>query len=882
VTLFMVDSSVYYIQPEFRKAIEKAFYGYVRPHRVQTSNSFAGPPSLTQLAYRGGHPGLRRANGGLFGDTDQMALPAAAEAADGSSMDKRAAEEAPALAETIVRKHFADTVLWAGSVVTDADGLAEVPVTMPDQLTTFALHAVAADRETRVGQSRSDVITTKRVIVRLEGGRFFTEGDRSYVTVIAHNYYDEPQELMVDLAATDGLTIRKVWQGGKWQEYKSGQAMPVTVAAGGEQRIDFLTEALRPGQVTLTARARGVKESDAIELTKPILEWGARKIISHGGALRGLDDQPQTTEFTIDVPAEIKPGTQELTITLNPSIAAVAMESLPFLARYPYGCVEQTMSRFLPTVVMRKTLQDAGVRLDDIREHIEHEIAKDPKLAAKWKFLGKKMRHNPVYSAAEVDRMIAAGLKRLADMQHGDGGWGWWKHGQSNPYMTAYVAYGLGVARDCDVKLPGGMLERAVKFLIDRAGRPKVPTNRGWWWRHLDNDNTRIYMLYVIGRVRPDALRGNEKLRGHLDRINAGRDELSDYGRAYLALALHAAGRADEARTVVENFDNTAEVDEKQQTASWGRRSGWWYWYHGSDETTAWVLQAMMTIRPDDKYIPMAVNYLVHNRRELNWGNTKATAMVVYALARHAKQAGELDADQTYEVVIDDSDRYSVRVTRENLFTFDDRIVLPANKLTPGRHSVRITRSGRGSLYWGGYLRYFTTAERITGSGHGLTLTRKYFRLVPEKFDNTRRVWKSGKWVKETFPDFRYNREPLDFGAEIASGEMVDVDITINADENLEYMIFEDPKPAGCEPYRLVSGASYGGGAYANMELRDTKVVFFANWIGKGERKLTYRLVCEQPGTFRILPSGAEAMYTPFIEAISDSGKLVITTKPAD
>ena len=97
-------------------------------------------------------------------------------------------EQAPQLAETIIREHFRDTVLWAGSVVTDADGTASIDVTMPDQLTTFALHAIAADKDTRVGQASADVITAKKIIVRLESGRFFTEGDHSYVTVIAHNY----------------------------------------------------------------------------------------------------------------------------------------------------------------------------------------------------------------------------------------------------------------------------------------------------------------------------------------------------------------------------------------------------------------------------------------------------------------------------------------------------------------------------------------------------------------------------------------------------------------------------------------------------------------------------------------------------------------------
>jgi len=880
VAVMLVDSSVYYIQPEFRDAIEKAFYGFVRHVGVMSIDSFAGPPALNPHLYHPGWGGRYYRKGAAFAGAmpkDKVAVEPSA--APRSEIAARLEEKEEALVAPVVREQFRDTVLWAGSVVTDGDGVAVIPVTLPDQLTTFALHVISFDKDTRVGQAESELLTTKNIIVRLESGRFFTEGDHSYVTVIAHNYFDEAQDLKIDLTASENLELRKVDLGSQWREYRSGDELDVTIPPSGEVRLDFLSTAVRPGDVELVARARGARESDAIKLTKPVIEWGAKKIASSGGVLSG--EGRGEDHWTFTVPEELKRGSQSVTVTLSPSIAAVAMESLPFLARYPYGCVEQTMSRFLPTVVMRKTLQEAGISLDDVRELIAQRSGSDPKLAAKYEFIQQRMRRNPVYSSSEVDSMIAAGLKRLADMQHGDGGWGWWKGGSSDPYMTSYVAYGLSVAKDCDVKLPSGMLERAFKYLLARASEPKREDDRNWWRRHMDNDNTRICMLYVISRLDSTALK-SPKLKGHLVRIFAARDELTDYGRAYLALALHAAGMTERACLLVENFDNTAVVDEKTNTAYWGRASGWWYWYHGASETTAWVLQAMMSVSPDDKYLPMGVNWLVHNRRELAWYNTKTTATVVFALARYAKTTGELDCDETFEVVIDDAIRHTVRVTRENLFSFGDRIVVPSEDLAPGEHTIRIARSGSGTLYWGAYLRYFETSERIEPGGHQLAVRRKYFRLVPEEFTNTRKIWKEGEYVSEQFPDIRHNREPLDFGAEITTGELVEVELEIEADHNFEYMVFEDPKPSGCEPYRLTSGASYGGGTYANMELRDTKVAFFATYLPKGKRMLSYKLVCEQPGTFRVLPSFGEAMYCPFVEATGNSGKMTVTVKSAE
>ena len=886
VTLFMVDSSVYYIQPEFREAIEKAFYGRVRPVLVSTADSFAGPAELTGRhdLYRGRREraGLE-ARAGLFADRAGAPAQMLAEA-----KGMGAGEEGPPLAEAVVREFFKDTVLWAGSVVTDADGAAQVPVTMPDQLTTFALHAIAVDADTRVGQSRADVVTTKNIIVRLESGRFFTEGDRGYVTVIVHNYFDSPQELKIDLSADEALALEKVNLGGKWQPYQPGQALDVTVQAGSEARLDFLTHARRPGDVKLTARARGKRESDALQLTLPIVPWGASKIESKGGVLgqalvagtqpAQAAGAPDEARFDIEVPGEIKPGSQSLTITLNPSIVAVALDALPYLAQYPYGCVEQTMSRFLPTVLMHRTLQQAGINLEDVRKRIEQQSAADPKLAAKYKLLRERMDRNPVYSSAQIDKMVAAGLKRLAEFQHPDGSWGWWKDDAGDAYMTAYVLMGLALAQECDVKLPEGMIQRAHAWLVERVSRPKAP-GEGWWYRHQDNDNTRVFALYSISRADPNALR-QAKLKAELARLYEQRDGLTDYGRAYLALALHAAGRIEEAAIVVGNFDNTVQVDAKTDSACWGGRGSWWYWYDGPQETTAWVLQAMLAVCPDGKYVPMAANWLAANRRELAWGNTKATAMAVYALARYSARAGELDCDQTIQVCIDGSTTHTVSVNKDNFLSFDDRITVPADQLAPGRHNVSIRRSGTGRCYWMSYLRYYTTAETISGGGNQLAVRRRYFKLVPETFTNTRTVWKDGKTVEEQFPDMRYVPQPLEPAAEIASGELIEVRLAIRADNDLEYLLFEDPKPAGCEPQQLVSGYAHGSPTYANMELRDTKVVFFTSMLSRGEHELSYRLRCEQPGTFRILPADGEAMYSPFVEAISDSGKLTITTGP--
>ncbi|MBI3267629.1 MAG: hypothetical protein HYZ53_01300 [Planctomycetes bacterium] len=67
---------------------------------------------------------------------------------------------------------------------------------------------------------------------------------------------------------------------------------------------------------------------------------------------------------------------------------------------------------------------------------------------------------NPVFDPDKVKDMVRAGIERLASMQCGDGGWGWFSgYGEHSwAHTTAYVVHGPQLARDSDVKLPDAYL----------------------------------------------------------------------------------------------------------------------------------------------------------------------------------------------------------------------------------------------------------------------------------------------------------------------------------------------------------------------------------------------------------------------------------------
>ena len=90
-----------------------------------------------------------------------------------------------------------------------------------------------------------------------------------------------------------------------------------------------------------------------MEKTYPIYEHGIEKLLSKSGKVRGNE-----VTVKLQIPEQRKIESTTLTVQITPSLAVTMLDALPYLYDYPYGCTEQTMSRFLPAVISAKTLQD--------------------------------------------------------------------------------------------------------------------------------------------------------------------------------------------------------------------------------------------------------------------------------------------------------------------------------------------------------------------------------------------------------------------------------------------------------------------------------------------------------------------------------------------
>ena len=845
-------------------------FGNITPDPTDENGVSVGAAFGGGGGMRGRASGMMYKSKGMAMDSLSASAPASVSfAMEAGAEEKREKENnsggAGDVVEATVRKEFADTALWVASIKTDENGIAKVSVEMPENLTGWKIRTWVMGHGTVVGEGETEVVTKKNVIVRLQAPRFFVEKDEVVLSGNVHNYLKTAKKVKAVLALEGGCIEAMD---------KKALTQIVEIEAGGEKRVDWRVKVVKEGEAIIRMSALTDEESDAMEMKFPVYVHGMLKTESFCGVIRP-DKMNRIIEMVI--PKERRPEQSRLEVRYSPTLAGAMVDALPYLVEYPYGCTEQTLNRFLPTVITQKILKDMGLDLKAIQKKRTNlnaqEIGDDKERAKQW----KRWSREAVFDEDTVQDMVKKGLRRLMAMQLDDGGWGWfsgWGE-HSYPHTTAYVVHGLQTAKANGVAIVPGVLERGEKWLenyqdkeLKELKRYEAKIKIGKRVKeYADNLDAFVYMVLV------DAGKDNKEMREHLYK---DRTKLSVYAKAMFGLALHKIEDVVKRDMIIKNIEQFLVEDDENQSA-WlelGNGSYWWSWYGSENEAHAYYLKLLSVTDPKGQKASRLVKYLLNNRKHSTyWNSTRDTALCIEAMADYLKASGEDEPDMTVEIFVNGKKKKEVKITKENLFSFDNKLVLEGDDIKSGKQTVEVRRSGKGPVYFNAYMANFTLEDFITKAGLEVKVNRDVYKLVPVD-KKIKASGARGQVVDQKVEKFE--RVKLTSGATLKSGDLVEVELVIDSKNDYEYLIFEDMKAAGFEAVEVRSG--YNGnemGAY--VEFRDERVCFFVRQLARGKHSVSYRLRAEVPGKFSALPTRAHAMYAPELKANSDEIKLSIT-----
>ncbi len=246
------------------------------------------------------------------------------------------AEKKPAPRE---RKEFRDLGYWVANVQTGGNGRAFIKFRMPDDLTQWRFTMIGGDKKARLIQYKQSVQTKQDLMVKLQAPRSFVVGDSCFISAVIHNYTEQDQAVDILLKLNNENA-----------ELLSAAKQRFTIQKNGTDRIDWAVRILKPEETSFSAVLTSGTGGDMETRTYPVLVHGILQTRAKSGMIQEQDT------ISLSFPENSDPLSRKIRIDYAPTLAYSLFSGLEYLTGYPYGCVEQTMSRFLPNLYVDQAL----------------------------------------------------------------------------------------------------------------------------------------------------------------------------------------------------------------------------------------------------------------------------------------------------------------------------------------------------------------------------------------------------------------------------------------------------------------------------------------------------------------------------------------------
>jgi len=719
----------------------------------------------------------------------------------------------------VVREEFPDTAYWNAEIVTDGDGRAVVSLPLPDSLTTWQVLVRGVSDNTRVGQSEVQVVVTKDLLVRPVTPRFLTAGDHVQLAAVVQNNTGEELQAEVSVQAT-GFSL----------DDPSQATQTASIPANGRARIEWwgAVQEVESVDLVFTASANGFEDATRpAQGDLPVLHYTTPQTFATSGT---LDEGGERLEL-VSLPRSFDPLGGDLRVELSSSLGGSMLTSLQALENSKYESTESTLSRFLPNLEAYRALQALGIDAPNL--------------------------------SARLDRTLREGIARLLARQKPDGGWSWYERQATDPYVTAYVLFGLARAREAGANIPETATQRATDFLIAGLYTPDMAAE-SWQLDRL------VFVHFAL------AYTGSGDLPG-VEALFQRRDQLSPWAQALLALAFQkiAPGEGD-LDTLYS--DVSASAIRSATGAHWEESQPGYQNMSSPLLTTAMVVYSLAQQQPDSPLLPDAVRYLMaHRRTNGTWGSTYTSAWTLMSLVEVMRATGEIGGGFAFSARLNGLPIATGQASGEGAPVVAS---IPIGDLYTGDpNALAISRApGSGRLYYTAALNVFGPVEEVAPLQRGVSVQRSYYP------------------TGEACP--RGECEPI---SSARPGDLVRVRVTVTLEDAAYYLLVEDYLPAGTEVLntnlltvqmgmpeeeqvipefdpRRPFEKGWGWWFFTDPRIYDDHVSWATSYVPAGTYELTYLLVILQPGEYRVLPARSWMFYFPEVQG--NSAGEVFTIQP--
>ncbi|MCC6337564.1 MAG: alpha-2-macroglobulin [Myxococcales bacterium] len=753
------------------------------------------------------------------------------------------------------RSDFKTTVLFNPTLEL-ADGAAKTSFKLPDNLTTFRLMAVVITQSDRFGSGESSIQVNMPVMALPALPRFARVGDAFEAGVVVHKHG----------AAAGDVTVTAEVQGGASLTGPASQTVPV--ADGAPKEVRFAFKALAPGKATFRFKATAGGASDGVEEKIPLeLPVELDAVATYG------DTTGERVEGIVP-PKDVYEEQGGLTVSMASTSLGGFDQGFQQLIEYPYGCLEQQASRLVPFIALREIAGQFGVPWPgpDAKKQAKENEANAWLDTYLFPTLDVSDKKHP-------DEVINSTVKSILALQDGDGSFRYWPSSWcASSWTSAYATLTLARAKEVGFTVPADRLARAEGFLNKVVGGSCHPCEL--WC----DDETRVFAAYVLARMQ------KPKASSYAE-FYARREKLSLFGRALLANAMFVGGgdRAD-AKALLQELLNFAKESPRGVHLEEVNSRTYATYFQSDTRTTGVVLQALTDISPDHPYVGKMTKYLTGVRQgDGQWRSTQEAAFSLMALTEVLRTKERETPDFKASVamgaapLLEEAFKGRSMVTKTKALPMKELL----SKAAGAEQKLIFKKEGTGVLYYSALLKYAPK------------------QLPTSSLDN-------GLFVQRWFEPYAGGGQTTKFYA----GDLVRIRVRVATNQERHWAAFEVPLPAGLEPVDTslattakltrapdeeerdvgyedegyedgYEGSAEGGDfddpwrysfwtPFNHTEMRDSRVVVFADHLPPGVHVTSFVARATTPGTYILKPAKGELMYEPEVWGRSEGGSFEV------
>ncbi|MDH5743426.1 MAG: MG2 domain-containing protein [Candidatus Aminicenantes bacterium] len=731
---------------------------------------------------------------------EQLAFGEKGEEAGGGLGETMKTAFAQSLSEIELRGDFRFTAHWDPSLLTDDEGNARVSFTLPDNLTTFRVMAVAQTQDSRFGRSETTFKVTKPLLLQSALPRFARVGDEFSGGVVIHNQTSKKAVVVLECLAKGILLKEEI------------NAREISLSPGESQEVLFPFKVEKPGRAEFEFRAQMGEETDGLQIFLPLKLPRPRETVALFG------ETTESTEEKIRTPEDVYPEESRIEFFASASALSELRESVDFLTDYPFLCLEQRLSSILPYIVAKEVLSDFSL------SHL---------------------------SPGEMHDHVQQNLKEIYDYQRENGGFGLWPDSPyDSPFNSCYAAFALVMAKSANFAVDEGCLDRLTQYLKNlmhgRVERQDYPYGQRAW---KTIQAFALYSLALLSQPEPS----------YAEKLFVERELLSLSGKIFLLKALNKGkGSTNAQNTLIQELMNKVKVSPTSAhfEDDEGREGRWIY--SSNNRTTALILQGLIEVEEDNPLLSSVARWLVERRKAGTWATTQENFYVFYALSEFYKKYEKIDPDFKIEVSLEGKRLLEESIKLRNQVEKTERFL---GELEPGIPvPLKIKKTGKGRLYYQARMTYAPKRELLPRD-EGFSIMKEISTLDGKALDS------------------------------IQAGTLAVVTLQVILPQESLFVVLEDPLPAGFEAVnptflteseerqrQMEESAERGQRkwwrGFNHIEMRDDRVLLFADSLAPGIHTHRYLVRALTYGTFHAPGTKIEEMYAP--EVFGRSGELTI------